>query len=211
MAAMTDVCMPGMVMPGCRAPLLMGRAMGGPTVIEIWMFAIIVLSAYGGLVFEWRYLVRAQIPHYSGTSEWLGHAAHAPGMIAMALLMMGTFSTIGPLSIYMGIYGLFGVVFLVRWFSPRHPSPRGAELRHAFVNASMVYMFSFSDVALVTLTCLLLYGAAVALEVWGVLRAMPVPSRAGSAARNLNLVGVTGTLALGVSMMLMLAVMQWAV
>jgi hypothetical protein len=110
----------------------------------------------------------------------------------------------------MSIYGLFGVVFLVRALSPRHSSPRGADLSHAFVNASMVYMFSFSDVVLVTLTCLLLYGAAMALEVRGLLRAAPGRLHSRSAARNLNLVGVTGTLALGVSMMLMLALMQWA-
>jgi hypothetical protein len=207
---MTDECMPGMVMPGCRAPFLMGGARGGPTVLEIWMVAIIVLSAYAGLVFAGRYLVRAHTPHYSATSDWLGHAAHAPGMIAMALLMMGTLSTIGPLWIYMGIYGLFGLVFLVRSFLPRHSSCRGAELWHAFVNASMVYMFSFSDVVLVTLTCLLLYGAVIVFEVWRGLRATSVPPHSGSAARALNLVGVNGSVALGVSMMLMLAVMQWA-
>jgi hypothetical protein len=174
------------------------------------MILIIALSFCAWAIFAWRYALRAKIPHYSVISDWLGHAAHAPGMIAMALLMMGALSSIGPLWIYMAIYGACALVFsarlLVRWDTV----PRRVELWHIFVNLSMVYMFSFADIQPVTIICLLLYAAMLVLDASRMMRAQGAEPQTTSAVRVLNAFDSHGGLALSFSMMLMLAIMRWA-
>jgi len=202
--------MPGMVMPGCHAPIPFAGAGGGPSELGIAMVLIIALSFGAWAIFAWRYMLRAKIPHYSVISDWLGHAAHAPGMIVMALLMMGAVPSIGPLWIYMAIYGACALVFLARLLTHWETVPRRAELWHVFVNLSMVYMFSFGDIELVTVICLLLYAAMLGVDASRTLRAPGAEPQTTSVVRLLNVLDSHGGLALGFSMMLMLAIMQWA-
>jgi hypothetical protein len=202
-------CMPGMVMPGCATSTPPSRTASGPPTIELALILIIILSAYVVLIFTWRFIRRRRISSYSAFSDWFGHTAHALGMIAMALLMIGTIRYIGPLRAYMVVFGLFALVFLLRLITKWSTCNRRIELWHVFISASMAYMFSATDLSAVTVGCLLLYIAFVASELrkssWRGGSGMP----AGGERRSLRILEINGDLTIAFSMMLMLALNQW--
>src|ERR1035437_4987457 len=149
-------CMPGMVMPGCASSVPSSRAQIGPPVIELALILVIILSAYVLFIFTWRYIQRGHIASYHALPDLLGHTVHALGMIGMALLMIGTLTSIGPLVAYIIAFSLFAVIFLVRIIVRWSSCDRRSELWHLFINASMAYMFSATNVAAIPIRCLAL-------------------------------------------------------
>jgi hypothetical protein len=202
-------CMPGMVMPGCASSVPSSRAQIGPPVIELALILVIILSAYVLFIFTWRYSQRGHIASYHALPDLLGHTVHALGMIGMALLMIGTLTSIGPLVAYIIAFSLFAVIFLVRIIVRWSSCDRRSELWHLFINASMAYMFSATNVAAITISCLVLYLAFIA----GTLRQSRRTSQNGVSSRDdrpsLRVLGTNGDLTIAFSMMLMLTLTQW--
>ncbi|HUY10403.1 MAG TPA: DUF5134 domain-containing protein [Candidatus Dormibacteraeota bacterium] len=202
-------CMPGMVMPGCASSVSPSHSQSGPPVIELALILVIILSSYVLFIFIWRYLQRGHIASYHTLPDLLGHTVHALGMIGMALLMIGTIAYIGPLSAYVVAFALFATVFLggllLRW----NTCDRRSESWHLFINASMAYMFSATNVSAVTIICLAVYLAFIG----STLRAARHPLTTSVGSRldrpSLRILGTNGDLTIAFSMMLMLIVTQW--
>lgn len=200
---MAGECMPRMVMPGC------GRygspAGGGPPLLEWALILITALCVYVLVIFGWRFLRRSEIPGYSPISEFVGHDVHALAMIGMSLLTIGTLASIGPLIAYVLVFAALALFFLARLALRWGSGHRAPELGHAFTSASMAYMFSARDLVEVTVACLVLYSLLVLAE----LRRAGVESERRGRIRALQRLGTNGSVAIALSMMLMLALMQW--
>jgi hypothetical protein len=130
-------------------------------------------------------------------------------MIAMAVLMIGVVGSIGPLIGYVVAFTVFAVVFLVRLILRWHSCDRRSEFWHVFVNGSMAYMFSFTNVAVATIACLLIYVAFMVATA----RASRSGVSSGGGTRedrqSLRVLGSNGDLTIAFSMMLMLTLTQW--
>jgi hypothetical protein len=200
--------MPGMVMPGC-ATTVPSRSQIGPPIIELALIVVIVLSTYVLFIFIWRYLQRGHIASYQTLPDLLGHAAHALGMIGMALLMIGTVTTIGPLVAYLVAFGAFAVLFLVRLTVGGSSRDRRAESWHFFINASMAYMFSATNIAAITAACLVIYVCFIGLSARTSRSSLEGRGGGLQESPSLRLLGVNGDITIAVSMMLMLTVTQW--
>lgn len=205
---MKPECMPGMVMPGC-ATVIPSRSQVGPPVIELVLIVVIVLSIYVLVIFTLRSLQRGQLARYQALPDLVGHATHALGMIGMALLMLGTVARIGPLLAYVVAYAGFALIFVIRlsfgWTTRDH---RG-ESWHFFINASMAYMFSATNITLVTVTCLLTYLSFVGLTIRSSQRSLEDPGGGLRDSPSLRLLGINGDVTIAISMTLMLTVTQW--
>ncbi|HVB52882.1 MAG TPA: DUF5134 domain-containing protein [Candidatus Acidoferrales bacterium] len=206
---MKPECMSGMLMPGCASAAPPSHAQPGPPVIELALTLVIILSSYVLLIFIWRYFQRGHIASYHALPDLLGHTVHALGMIGMALLMIGTVASIGPLTAYVGAFALFAAVFLVRLITRWSTCDRHSEGWHLFINASMAYMFSAANVSAITIVCLVVYLWFIGSTV----RTARHPSEASTGSRidrpSLRVLGTNGDLTIAVSMMLMLTVTQW--
>lgn len=205
---MKPECMPGMVMPGC-ATTVPSRSQIGPPIIELALIVVIVLSTYVLFIFIWRYLQRGRIASYQALPDLLGHAAHALGMIGMALLMIGTVASIGPLVSYVVAFGVFALLFLVRLIAGWSSRDRRADGWHFFINASMAYMFSATNIAVVTAACLIFYVCFIGLSVRSSRSSLEGRGGGLRESPSLRLLGVNGDITIAVSMMLMLTVTQW--
>lgn len=198
--------MPGMVMPGCSST----GADSGPSATELVLVLVLLLSLYVLGTAVWRHLHRTEIAAYSAVADGLGCAVHALGMIAMALLMLGTVRSVGPLRVYTAVFLMLAAVFLVRAWRGS-PDARRDEVWRALVHASMAYMFWSDEMLATTAVCLALY----LLYIGDHLRRSPLEAPAPGVARERmvapspHLVGTTGHLAIAVAMMLMLVLMQW--
>jgi hypothetical protein len=206
---MKGECMPGMVMPGCASSVSSSNTGSGPPVIEIALILIIILSAYVLFIFTWRYLQRRHIASYHALPDLLAHTVHALGMISMALLMIGTVDSIGPLIAYVVAFALFAVVFLTRLIVRWHSCDRRSELWHVFINGSMAYMFSFTNVVAATVVCLVIYVGFIAVTTRGAGRNVSSDRGPQEDRQSLRLLGTNGDLTIAFSMMLMLTLMQW--
>ncbi|HVB13351.1 MAG TPA: DUF5134 domain-containing protein [Candidatus Dormibacteraeota bacterium] len=206
---MKPECMPGMVMPGCASSVLPSHAQSGPPLIELALILVIILSTYVLLIFSWRYLQRGHIASYRTLPDLLGHTVHALGMIGMALLMIGTVAYIGPLVAYVVAFGMFAAVFLVRLIRTWRTCNRRSESWHVFINASMAYMFSATNIPVITITCLIVYLGFVG----STLREARQPAESTTGTLNdqpsLRMLGANGDVTIAISMMLMLTVTQW--
>lgn len=206
---MQSECMPGMVMPGCASSVPPSHSQSGPPVIELALILVIILSSYVLFIFIWRYLQRGHIASYHTLPDLLGHTVHALGMIGMALLMIGTVAYIGALSAYVVAFSLFAAVFLVRLLMRWTTCDRRSESWHLFINASMAYMFSATNVSAVTIPCLVVYLAYIG----STLRAARHPPTTSLGSRfdrpSLRVLGTNGDLTIAFSMMLMLTITQW--
>ncbi|HUY25123.1 MAG TPA: DUF5134 domain-containing protein [Candidatus Saccharimonadales bacterium] len=181
----------------------------GPPVIELALILIIVLSTYVLFIFTWRYLQRRHIVGYHALPDLLDHSAHALGMIAMALLMIGAVASIGPLLGYVIAFALLAVVFLICLIVRWHSCDRRAESWHVFVNGSMAYMFSFTNVAAATVALLVIYLAFMIATVRDSRRRTSSESSTREDRRSLRTLGSNGDLTIAFSMMLMLTLTQW--
>ncbi|HEY6538613.1 MAG TPA: DUF5134 domain-containing protein [Candidatus Dormibacteraeota bacterium] len=206
---MKPECMPGMVMPGCATAVPPSRAQSGPPVIELALIVVVVLSTYVLVIFVWRHFQRGQIASYQALPDLVGHVAHALGMIGMALLMIGTLTTIGPLLAYVIGYGLFALLFgvrlVVRWSS----CDRRRESWHWFINASMAYMFSATSVPLVTIACLLTYLYFIVVAARGSRPPLEPPRDGPREHPALRALDAHGDITIAISMVLMLSLTQW--
>jgi ABC-type antimicrobial peptide transport system permease subunit len=130
-------------------------------------------------------------------------------MMAMAVLMIGVVSSIGPLVGYVIAFALFAVVFLGRLIVRWQSCDRRNEFWHVFVNGSMAYMFSFTNVAIATIGCLVIYVAFMVATA----RAARIKVSSAEGTRDdrqsLRVLGSNGDLTIAVSMMLMLTLTQW--
>ncbi|MGA8207044.1 MAG: DUF5134 domain-containing protein [Candidatus Dormiibacterota bacterium] len=202
-------CMPGMVMPGCASAVPSSSAQSGPPVIELALILIIILSTYIVFIFSWRYLQRRHITGYHALPDLLDHSVHALGMIAMALLMIGAVATIGPLVGYVIAFALLAVVFLIRLIVRWDLCDRRSEVWHVFVNGSMAYMFSFTNVVSATLICLLIY-VGFMVEIVNLSRHnASLEGDVREDRQSLRELGSNGDLTIALSMMLMLTLTQW--
>jgi hypothetical protein len=202
-------CMPGMVMPGCATAASPSSSQSGPPVIELALILVIILSAYVLFIFIWRYLQRGHIVSYHALPDLLGHTVHALGMIGMALLMIGTVASLGPLLGYVVAFVVFAGVFLVRLVRRWDSCDRRSESWHLFINASMAYMFSATNVSGLTVGCLVVYLGFIG----STLRAAQSPSDSSNGSGldrpSLRVLGTNGDVTIAVSMMLMLTITQW--
>jgi lysylphosphatidylglycerol synthetase-like protein (DUF2156 family) len=202
-------CMPGMVMPGCASSVPSSSKQLGPPVIELLLILIIILSTYVLFIFSWRYLQRRHIAGYHALPDLLDHSVHALGMIAMAVLMIGVVASIGPLVGYVIAFALFAIVFLIRLLVRWDSCDRRSDFWHVFVNGSMAYMFSFTNVAAATIICLFIYVAFMV----AIARASHHKVSSGGDTRedrpSLRVLGSNGDLTIAFSMMLMLTLTQW--
>lgn len=206
---MTSQCMPGMVMPGCASSPPSSGTQSGPPVIELALILIIILSTYVLFIFTWRYLQRRHIAGYHALPDLLDHSVHALGMIAMAVLMIGAVASIGPLLGYVIAFALLAVVFLVRLIVKWHSCDRRSEFWHVFVNGSMAYMFSFTNVVAATIVCLIIYAAFISATARDSRRGIPSDNRSPKDRQSLRVLGSNGDLTIAFSMMLMLVLTQW--
>lgn len=201
--------MPGMVMPGCASSAPSSGTQLGPPVIELALVLIVILSAYVLCIFTWRYLQRRHIAGYHALPDLLDHSAHALGMIVMAVLMIGVVESIGPLVGYVIAFALLAVVFLIRLLVTWHSCDRRSEFWHVFVNASMAYMFSFTNFAAATIVCLVIYVAFVSATARDTRRSISSDNRSHEDRQSLRVLGSNGDLTIAFSMMLMLTLTQW--
>jgi hypothetical protein len=201
--------MPGMVMPGCASSVPNSSTQLGPPVIEPALILIIILSAYILFIFTWRYLQRRHISGYHALPDLLDHSVHAMGMIAMAILMLGAVESIGPLVGYVIAFALFAVVFLIRLLVRWDSCDRRSEFWHVFVNGSMAYMFSFTNVVTATLAFLVIYVAFIVATVRESRRHVSAENRTREDRQSLRMLGSNGDLTIAFSMMLMLTLTQW--
>jgi hypothetical protein len=202
-------CMPGMVMPGCASSVPSSSTQSGPPVIELALILIIILSTYIVFIFSWRYLQRRHIAGYHALPDLLDHSAHALGMIAMALLMIGAVATIGPLVGYVIAFAVLATVFLVRLSVRWDSCDRRSEFWHVFVNGSMAYMFSFTNVVTATLICLVVYVGFMVEIARLSRRSLSLEGDRREDRRSLRVLGSNGDLTIAFSMMLMLTLTQW--
>jgi len=206
---MTGDCMAGMVMPGCANAAPSSGTQLGPPVIELALILIIILSAYVLFIFTWRYLQRRHIARYHALPDLLDHSAHALGMMAMAVLMIGVVESIGPLVGYVIAFALLAVVFLVRLLVKWNSCDRRSELWHVFVNGSMAYMFSFTNVVAATIVCLIIYVAFISATARDSRRSISSDNRSLEDRQSLRVLGSNGDLTIAFAMMLMLTLTQW--
>jgi hypothetical protein len=202
-------CMPGMVMPGCASSVPSSSKQLGPPVIELALILIIILSAYVLFIFTWRYLQRRHIVRYHALPDLLDHSVHALGMIAMAVLMIGVVGSIGPLIGYVIAFALFAAVFLLRLIVRWHSCDRRSESWHVFVNGSMAYMFSFTNVAAATIVCLVIYVAFMVATARASRGKVSSERDTNEDRPSLRVLGSNGDLTIAFSMMLMLTLTQW--
>jgi hypothetical protein len=198
-----------MVMPGCASSVPNSSTQLGPPVIEPALILIIILSAYILFIFTWRYLQRRHISGYHALPDLLDHSVHAMGMIAMAILMLGAVESIGPLVGYVIAFALFAVVFLIRLLVRWDSCDRRSEFWHVFVNGSMAYMFSFTNVVTATLAFLVIYVAFIVATVRESRRHVSAENRTREDRQSLRMLGSNGDLTIAFSMMLMLTLTQW--
>ncbi|MFZ0995300.1 MAG: DUF5134 domain-containing protein [Candidatus Dormiibacterota bacterium] len=181
----------------------------GPPVIELALILIIILSAYVLFIFTWRYLQRRHIARYHALPDLLDHSVHALGMIAMAVLMIGVVGSIGPLVGYVIAFALFAAVFLIRLIIRWHACDRRSEFWHVFVNGSMAYMFSFTNIAAATVACLVIYVAFMVATARASRRKVSSGGDTREDRQSLRVLGSNGDLTIAFSMMLMLTLTQW--
>jgi len=198
-----------MVMPGCASSVPSSSKQLGPPVIELLLILIIILSAYVLFIFTWRYLQRRHIAAYHALPDLLDHSVHALGMIAMAVLMIGVVGSIGPLVGYVIAFALFAVVFLIRLIVRWDSCDRRSDFWHVFVNGSMAYMFSFTNVAAATIVCLVIYVAFMVAIARASRRQVPFGEDTREDRPSLRVLGSNGDLTIAFSMMLMLTLTQW--
>lgn len=195
-------------MPGC-ATTVPSPSQSGPPLIELALILVIILSTYVLLVFVWRYLQRGHIARYQRLPDLLGHTAHAVGMIGMALLMLGTVATIGPLVAYVIAFMVLALIFLVRLLLGWRSHDAQAETWHFFINASMAYMFSATNYTAVTVVCLVAYLCFAVLTLRGSRRSLELPPNGRSELPSLRTLGINGDVTIAISMVLMLTITQW--
>lgn len=206
---MKSGCMPGMAMPGCPATEHPTTASLSLSTTDGLLLLIIALSVFVVLVFGWRYAARSDIRGYSLFSDLMGHVLHAPGMILMSLLMLGAISSLGPRWPYMLVYGAFSLIFTARLCILRNPVRARGDLWHIFTHASMVYMFRAHSLALITIPCLVIYVLIIADYGWQSWKGFESGVTLRGSHRTLYLLGTTGHIGIALSMMLMIAIMQW--
>ncbi|MFZ0217624.1 MAG: hypothetical protein WAM30_16970, partial [Candidatus Dormiibacterota bacterium] len=165
---MASQCMPGMSMPGCPSPApaaspSSGAALSGTHVVLV---LIVALSLFVLFAFTWRAVQRARIPGYRWASDWLGHGVHAPGMIAMSLLMLGVVPSIGPPWAYEAGYGALALVFLGLALTARGRLRPSRDGWHLFLHLSMVYMFARLELLPLTVVFLALYVLFIVYYGW---------------------------------------------
>jgi Domain of unknown function (DUF5134) len=206
---MTSECMSGMVMPGCASAAPSSSTQLGPPVIELALILIIILSAYVLFIFTWRYLQRRHIEGYHTLPDLLDHCVHGLGMIAMAVLMIGVVRSIGPLVGYTIAFVLFALIFLIRVIVRWDSCDRRGGFWHVFVNASMAYMFSFTNVAAATIALVVIYVGFIIATVRESRRNITSESSTREDRQSLRILGSNGDLTIAFSMMLMLTLTQW--
>ncbi|MGC1185048.1 MAG: hypothetical protein WBA31_07850, partial [Candidatus Dormiibacterota bacterium] len=121
----------------------------------------------------------------------------------------GTVASIGPLLAYVAAYAAFAFVFVIRlsfgWSTRDH---RG-ESWHFFINASMAYMFTATNIMAVTVVCLFVYVGFVGLTLHSSQSSLEDPGQGLPDSPSLRLLGINGDVTIAISMMLMLTVTQW--